>query len=215
MLPRKYTPGAPPIGSLSASAGGDRHSSPEKALSVPDQKAPSPAPSAAHSNAGSQEIVEALYDYNGRDATDLSLQRGARIAVMEKLNGDWWRGRDINSGREGIFPSNYVRGASNDYGDEKKGMYVAPSHSPAPSQQQYYAPPPQMYAAQSAPPYYPPPSTNYYQQPPPEQMAPQAQQEGHQHHAGAAMKKFGSKLGNAAIFGAGATIGSDIVNSIF
>lgn len=28
-------------------------------------------------------------------------------------------------------------------------------------------------------------------------------------------KKFGKKLGNAAIFGAGATIGSDIVNSIF
>jgi LAS seventeen-binding protein 1/2 len=28
-------------------------------------------------------------------------------------------------------------------------------------------------------------------------------------------KKFGKKLGNAAIFGAGATIGSNIVNSIF
>lgn len=28
-------------------------------------------------------------------------------------------------------------------------------------------------------------------------------------------KKFGGKLGNAAIFGAGATIGSNIVNSIF
>lgn len=28
-------------------------------------------------------------------------------------------------------------------------------------------------------------------------------------------KKFGKKLGNAAVFGAGATIGSNIVNSIF
>ncbi|CAG7989058.1 unnamed protein product [Penicillium nalgiovense] len=28
-------------------------------------------------------------------------------------------------------------------------------------------------------------------------------------------KKFGKKLGNAAIFGAGATVGSNIVNSIF
>lgn len=28
-------------------------------------------------------------------------------------------------------------------------------------------------------------------------------------------KKFGKKLGNAAIFGAGATIGGNIVNSIF
>jgi hypothetical protein len=28
-------------------------------------------------------------------------------------------------------------------------------------------------------------------------------------------KKFGKKMGNAAIFGAGATIGSNLVNSIF
>lgn len=28
-------------------------------------------------------------------------------------------------------------------------------------------------------------------------------------------KKFGGKLGNAAIFGAGATMGADLVNSIF
>ena len=28
-------------------------------------------------------------------------------------------------------------------------------------------------------------------------------------------KKFGKKIGNAAIFGAGATIGSNIVNGIF
>jgi hypothetical protein len=28
-------------------------------------------------------------------------------------------------------------------------------------------------------------------------------------------KKFGRKLGNAAIFGAGATLGADVVNSIF
>jgi len=28
-------------------------------------------------------------------------------------------------------------------------------------------------------------------------------------------KKFGKKLGNAAVFGAGATIGGKIVNSIF
>lgn len=34
-----------------------------------------------------------------------------------------------------------------------------------------------------------------------------------QHHEW--VKKFGSKLGNAAIFGAGATAGSDLVNSVF
>jgi hypothetical protein len=42
------------------------------------------------------------------------------------------------------------------------------------------------------------------------------QQQQQQHHLGnEQVKKFGSKLGNAAIFGAGATIGSKVVNSIF
>lgn len=231
VLPRKYAQGAPPIAAISVAGNGNaaRPSDPNTHQPSPDrtmnEKTPipppshSPAPSNAPSNNG-QEIVEALYDYNARDATDLALHRGNRIAVLEKLNGDWWRGRDLNSGNEGIFPSNYVRASDSGYGaggdDGKKGMYMQPPPQQQ-QQQQYYPPPQQMYPAQSAPPYYPPPSTNYYQQPPPEQAAPQPeqQQQPHRHHGGAAMKKFGSKLGNAAIFGAGATIGSDIVNSIF
>ena len=54
------------------------------------------------------------------------------------------------------------------------------------------------------------------QQMPPQQQVQQQQQAAHSHGAGSeTFKKFGSKLGNAAIFGAGATIGSDLVNSIF
>ncbi|GEQ72276.1 hypothetical protein JCM33374_g5963 [Metschnikowia sp. JCM 33374] len=66
---------------------------------------------------------------------------------------------------------------------------------------------------------YPPPSTNYYgqqQMQPQQQPYQQEQQAAPQGSNGAGhFKKFGSKLGNAAIFGAGATIGGDIVNSIF
>jgi hypothetical protein len=43
----------------------------------------------------------------------------------------------------------------------------------------------------------------------------QQEQEGGGSKMGEHGKKFGKKLGNAAIFGAGATIGSNIVNSIF
>lgn len=47
------------------------------------------------------------------------------------------------------------------------------------------------------------------------QQQPVPQQQGSGSGGSDALKKFGSKLGNAAIFGAGATIGSDLVNSIF
>ncbi|EGA74944.1 Lsb1p [Saccharomyces cerevisiae AWRI796] len=79
------------------------------------------------------------------------------------------------------------------------------------------APPPQQ---QQAPLPYPPPFTNYYQQPqqqyaPPSQQAPVEAQPQQSSGASSAFKSFGSKLGNAAIFGAGSAIGSDIVNSYF
>ena len=66
-----------------------------------------------------------------------------------------------------------------------------------------------------------------YQNPPPQQQNPydsavppmqMANQPAEQHQPGKGSemgKKFGKKLGNAAIFGAGATIGWNIVNSIF
>ena len=70
---------------------------------------------------------------------------------------------------------------------------------------------------------YPPPSTNYYppqqyqqpQQPQQSQQVVEQQPEQQQLLGSEHVKKFGSKLGNAAIFGAGALIGSNIVNSIF
>lgn len=50
---------------------------------------------------------------------------------------------------------------------------------------------------------------------PEEQQQQQGQEHPHLSKVEEGGKKFGKKLGNAAIFGAGATIGSNIVNSIF
>ncbi|ANB14911.1 Pin3p [Sugiyamaella lignohabitans] len=170
------------------------------------------------------EFAEAAYDYAKQQPTDLGLRKGDHIVVLEKLNADWWRGRNTSTSEEGIFPSNYVHlthgGPSPPSASyNEKNAYTPPPnpqyYNSGPSgQAPYNAPPP----SQSAPPYFPPPSTNYYpqqqQQPQPVvvQQPPPAQGS---HHGSDAFKKFGSKLGNAAIFGAGATIGSDIVNSIF
>jgi hypothetical protein len=60
----------------------------------------------------------------------------------------------------------------------------------------------------------PGPSSPYDGPVPPMEIA--EQPTSHTPSKGAEMgKKFGRKLGNAAIFGAGATLGADVVNSIF
>lgn len=160
------------------------------------------------------DYVEALYDFQPQQADDLQLYAGDKIQVTEKTSEAWWKGT-CNS-RCGMFPSNYVRSLNE--GESSR-------NSPAPS---YYQPPPQQQMQQQFP-----PQQGYYQQQQPMQVysAPQQtpqqpmvmqvaqptqqQQQQESSGSGSALKSFGSKLGNAAIFGAGATIGSDIVNSIF
>jgi LAS seventeen-binding protein 1/2 len=110
------------------------------------------------------------------------------------MNADWWMGQNLRTGQEGIFPRSYVapEPPAGGYGggpNEKQG-YNDPYNANAP---------PMAIAAQGG-----------------AVGAAQAQQQPHEPgkvEQGA--KKFGKKLGNAAIFGAGATIGSNIVNSIF
>lgn len=220
-LPRTFTPGAPKIDAFSVNGADTRnHSIDEKSAIVPANAGTPSGPPPSTGSSG--EMAEAMYHFQPSGPTDLQLFPGQRIQIVEKLNQDWWRGKDIQSNQEGIFPSNYVRIIS---GPGSGQMAVAPPSYNAnsyqqPPQQQYGAPVPQQQQA------FPPPSVSYYpqQQPQQQQIQPQPQQqqvaaqpEQAQHHNAFSdgAKKFGSKLGNAAIFGAGATVGSNIVNSIF
>lgn len=178
------------------------------------------------------EYVEAIYDFPPQQDGDLELKTGDKVEVIEKPSSEWYKGKC--NGKTGMFPSNYVKPAFSNtrapsrdsesvngppkYGNNDNKLqheYTNNSSSQASYQQQQQAP-------------FPPASTNYYQAPPPQQQVvyqpqPQQQQQPQQvivqqpqeQHSHSSMKKFGSKLGNAAIFGAGATLGSDLVNSIF
>lgn len=178
---------------------------------------------------------KALFDYSSQEAGDLNLTKGDKIAVVEHMSEDWWKGYKKGSEKPGVFPSNYVNDISeqefeNGFVDRKaheipetKSEYAP---TPSSSQQGYLPQPgyqvqPQQGYQQGYPPpanydgyaQFPPPSANYYQPPPqqaqPMQAAPdEPQKDSH-------LKKFGSKFGNAAIFGAGATLGGDIINSTF
>ncbi|KAK9237806.1 SH3 domain-containing protein [Lipomyces kononenkoae] len=205
-LPKSYSTGMAPFDLRSSSPKMNSREderpqeSPEKARQPPPPPRYSPDPSEQQQQL---EVAEAIYDYRPSDASDLALYRGAPVVILEKINPDWWRGRDKSTNREGIFPSSYVRiiGSSP----------APPVPSPSPYMQQY--PPQQQYMPMPIQPYSAPSPQPYY--PPVQQQVdagnPEQKQESNFERQG---KKFGRKLGNAMIFGAGATLGSDIVNSI-
>ncbi|EAQ89751.1 hypothetical protein CHGG_06370 [Chaetomium globosum CBS 148.51] len=157
--------------------------------------------------------ARALYRYAASDARDCSFERDDRIAVYEYMNADWWMGRNLRTGQEGIFPRSYVVAVA---AEEKRAPGWGQQQQQQPYQQPYGQQPQYQ---QPQYPMAPVPVQGYPAAPPPGQPQPQHQpQEGEgegESKMGKHGKNIGKKLGNAAIFGAGATIGSNIVNSIF
>ncbi|GCE97120.1 protein that induces appearance of [PIN+] prion when overproduced [Zygosaccharomyces mellis] len=136
------------------------------------------------------EYVEVLYEFKPQSKDDLHIKPGDKVEVLERLSPDWYKGKC--NGKEGMFPSNYVKAL----GGEDAASRPAPP-PPAEAQAQ-----PQQEAAQPQ---------EQTQQPQGQPMVVQQDQPKHRHHG---LGKFGSKLGNAAIFGVGATLGNDLVDSI-
>ncbi|TRY60278.1 hypothetical protein DNTS_009654 [Danionella cerebrum] len=54
-----------------------------------------------------QEVVIALYDFEGLEPHDLTLKAGEEYTILQKSNINWYRARNSN-GEEGYIPSNYV-----------------------------------------------------------------------------------------------------------
>jgi hypothetical protein len=52
--------------------------------------------------------VRALFDFEGQTAEELPLRKGEEVRVLEEVSKDWWRGESLGSGRQGIFPTNYI-----------------------------------------------------------------------------------------------------------
>lgn len=176
------------------------------------------------------EVVEAIYQFHPQGDDDLELKPGDHIEISEHLSPDWARGKNLSSGKEGVFPTNYVKPASSEkgfsrpaaaipqgapQGFDEKSSYTPPNASwqqqQPPQYQQYQQQPPQQYQQ-----YQPPPQQ--YQQPPPQQYQQQPPQQAQEqpHHRGHHM--FGNiarQFGQSMVFGAGATAGSDLINKIF
>lgn len=128
-----------------------------------------------------------------QDPNDLAFEAGDIIEVISETNADWWTGRN-RSGKQGLFPSNYVerlpprslspifvpeprksimsRGSS----EQRYSSPALPNPSPHPSPQPYPAPPQTHYPPPGGyyPPAGPPPGAmNYSYAPPPGPPTPQ------------------------------------------
>jgi amphiphysin len=73
----------------------------------PFAAAPPSAPPAAPVVARGANMVEALFDHDAEEEDELSFATGDWVEVIERPDGGWWRGRC--HGKEGLFPSNYVK----------------------------------------------------------------------------------------------------------
>lgn len=52
--------------------------------------------------------VVALYPYTANDSNDCTFVVNDEIIVYEKVNDDWWMGKNVRSGKEGVFPASYT-----------------------------------------------------------------------------------------------------------
>jgi hypothetical protein len=131
------------------------------------------------------------------------------------MNPEWWLGKNMRTGSEGIFPVSYVRVQERAMGGFDGASDYPNPHYPQqkanaggyPGQPQY-----QPQTMSQGPPA--PGTSNPYNNAVPPMGVAEQPVDGKHGKESEMGKKFGKRLGNAAIFGAGATLGSDLVNAI-
>ncbi|KAI0926298.1 hypothetical protein AcW1_008505 [Taiwanofungus camphoratus] len=190
------------------------------ALTAPSgRRIPPPPPRVQHK-------ARALWAYNenGQEPNDLSFSAEEIIEIVDETNADWWTGKC--RGRQGLFPSNHVEKIQSSASPPPPfssapvppmpSMPMAPMPmAPMPPQPSYVpnAPEKPIYrpfgAVNQAADMSPPTGVNSVGL----QQAPQPE------HKKSKFGKLGNTMANSAAggvgFGAGAAIGSGIVNAIF
>ena len=62
----------------------------------------------SESESSQERRVVAKYNYEKQRDDELELVKGNRVVVLEESEDKWWRGRNLETGEDGWFPSNYV-----------------------------------------------------------------------------------------------------------
>ncbi|KAG9315279.1 SH3 domain-containing protein [Chiua virens] len=180
--------------------------------------------------------ARAIWGWTSEDPNDLAFEAGDVIEVITETNPDWWTGRN-RSGKQGLFPSNYVEKLPPQslspilVPEPRKSMMSI--HSKGSAEQRYPSPalphpqphgaapqsnygPPTGGPGYYGPPAGPPPGTvNYSYVPPAGPPTPQPAGQGKKNKFGGFGQVMAQSAASGAGFGAGAAIGSGLVNTIF
>ena len=55
------------------------------------------------------KIVTAAFDFEPQEEGEVAFKRGDKIKVIENTDPNWWKGKVLSTGNEGMFPVNYVK----------------------------------------------------------------------------------------------------------
>ncbi|RMX38295.1 hypothetical protein pdam_00010914 [Pocillopora damicornis] len=56
-----------------------------------------------------QDTYVAAYEFRPEEEGELYFKRGDSILVLDKEDANWWKGRNVATGSEGLFPATYVQ----------------------------------------------------------------------------------------------------------
>merc|ERR1719471_1072952 len=54
-------------------------------------------------------LYKAIFEYKAVQKDELSLRKGELLQVLEKCHDGWFKGKNIKTGKSGVFPGNYVK----------------------------------------------------------------------------------------------------------
>lgn len=60
-------------------------------------------------NEQEQDTYVAAYEFRPEEEGELYFKRGDSILVLDKEDANWWKGRNVATGSEGLFPATYVQ----------------------------------------------------------------------------------------------------------
>ncbi|KAJ2550751.1 hypothetical protein EV175_003952, partial [Coemansia sp. RSA 1933] len=56
-----------------------------------------------------QHFAKALYTFNGEGGEDLPFQKDDMIEVLDCADANWWRGKNLSTDEDGLFPACLVK----------------------------------------------------------------------------------------------------------